>query len=288
MTRIIVADGTDLYVVRPGARRSHVRIPQHRAGRLANRQPVWAPDGTRLAWSAYDRRRADAPTVVSIVDANGEHRVDHELVFPAFYLHWRPDGRALATLSEGPLGIELTVIDVTDGSQRIVARGTPLFFDWAPDGTLCIHAGQGSDHRIQIVDGDATAIGVTGQPGRFTAPAWRGNDEVLVSLQVDGARTLALVGRDGTVRRELATTRGLVRFAVSPDGDRIAYVDSTEIALGHPTLAGRPDPPPRAGVPPAKPDQLVVHDLRDDTVVPVADEPPVALAWSPDGSKLAY
>lgn len=288
MSRLVVADGSELIVLDLDAPRSPLRVPHHRAGRLANRQPVWSPDGRHLAWSAYDRRRADAPTVVSIIDAHGKERVDHELVFPAFYLHWRPDGGAIAALSDGPLGIELTVLDVADGSQRIVARGAPLFFDWAHDGTLCVHAGQGSDNRIELIDTHGGTIGVCESPGRFTAPAWCGSHDVVVSLQLDGNRTIATVGRDGTVTRELATARGMARFAVSRDGRFVAYVDSTEVPLGHPTLAGRPDPRPRAGVPAATPDHLVVHDLAADVVMPVTDEPPVSLSWSPDGTKLLY
>src|SRR5690606_27393259 len=127
------------------------------------------------------------------------------------------------------------VLDVADGSQRIVARGAPLFFDWADDGTLCVHAGQGSDNRIELIDPAGESVDVCEPPGRFTAPAWCGAQGAIVSLQLDGNRTIAVVQRDGTANRELATVRGMARFAASHDGRFVAYVDSTEIPLGHPT-----------------------------------------------------
>jgi TolB protein len=288
VTRIVVADGSELTVVQLGVSRPLMRIPPHASGRLANRQPVWSPDGTRLAWSAFDRRRPDAPTIVSVIDADGSGRVDHSLVFPAFYLHWRPDGRQLAALSDGPLGVELTIIDLATSTQQIVARGTPLFFDWSEDNVLCVHVGQGSDHRLELYDEHMTAQAVAETPGRFTAPAWRRNHGFVAATQRDGHRALTLLDRLGARQRDLAMLRGLVRFAVSGDGRRLAWVDAIEIPLGHPTLAGRPDPPERPGVPIATPDRLVVQDLESGAVHHLTDEAPVTLDWSPDGTMLLF
>src|SRR5690606_38232501 len=160
--------------------------------------------------------------------------------------------------SDGPLGIELTALDALDGRQTIVSRGTPHFIDWSPGGDLCVHVGRGSDHRIEIttVDHGLDVVPVEHQPGRFTAPAWRGSDEFVASLLIDGNRSLSLVARDGTLRRELAVARGMTRFAMSNDDRHLAWVDSTEIPLGHPTLAGRPNPELPPGVRLATPDHL--------------------------------
>lgn len=288
MSVLVVLDGIDLTVVAPRGRRATVRIPPHPTGRLANRQPAWSPDATKLAWSAFDRRRADAPTIVSVVDADGSGRVDHELVFPAFYLHWKPDGTAVAALCEGPLGIELTLIELADASQHIVARGSPLFFDWSPDGALAVHVGQGSDHRLEIVESNDGHRPVSTRPGRFTTPAWRGADAFVAATQDDDQRLLSLLGIGGEKRRDFAVLRGMARFALSPDGGRLAWVDTAEIPLGHPTLAGRPSPTSRPGVPLAVPDRLVVHDLDDERQHTVSDQAPVAFSWSPDGTKLLY
>jgi hypothetical protein len=78
------------------------------------------------------------------------------VIFPAFYLHWRPDSAAIATLGEGPLGLELTVIDVTTGKSEILARGGPLYFDWQDNGALLANVGSDDSRRFEY-HGAATA-----------------------------------------------------------------------------------------------------------------------------------
>jgi hypothetical protein len=285
VSRLLVADATEIRVLDARNGRG-VTLPPHPVRSLANRQPVWSPDGTRVAWSAFDRRQADSPTYLAIARADGSARLDHPLVFPAFYLHWRPDGRAVAALGEGPLGLELTVIDADTGDARILTRGTPLFFDWSVDGAICANVGTGREQRIELLDDRAGPDPMQSlTPVPFTAPAWCGAHEMLVALQSESHRLLALVDRSATIRRPIATLGGFARFTASRDGRQIAWVSGRLPNLTD-MVAGLAEP--RPGIPAGRPDELYVHDLVDDTRRVVADTAPALFCWSPDGRALLF
>jgi hypothetical protein len=264
MSRIAVVDRATLRVVDLD-RRTNIDLGALGDGRLANRQPVWSPDGSRLAWAAFDRRQADSPAAVAVATPEGTVRADHPVVFPPFYLAWRPDSRAVATLAEGPLGLELLVLDVHSGTSEILQRGTPLFFAWGADGSLAAHCGTGDDARLDVrgpgIDTDAFAAL---RPGSFSAPAFAGEHLVAVVHQ-HGKPVLGVLDRAATVRCELAIADLGARVVVAPSG----------LLVAHSAERGAHAP-------------LVVHDLRADTSTVVHDEPPVLFLWSPDSTSLLF
>lgn len=248
----------------------------------ANRQPTWSPDGRLLAWSRYDRRSTDSMAKLAIVDRHNETRVEHDIVFPAFYMHWRPDAKAIAMLGEGPLGLELTTIDIATGESAILSRGGPLFFDWHDDNSLLANLGEGDSRRFEYY-GQATGEKFSSlSPASFTAPArLPGTDRFIAAVRDGGHNRLAILDRAGQVERTLATFGGYVRFAPSPDGRRVAWVCG-KLADGAEPVAATP------GEPHAAIDQLVVHDLATGLTTPVAGKMPITFEWSPNSARLLY
>jgi hypothetical protein len=234
--------------------------------RLANRQPVWSSDSARLAWSAFDRRQADSPATLAIADADGTNRVDHATVFPAFYLAWRPDGTSVAALSDGPLGLELTITDVASGTASIECRNAPLYFAWSPSSALAIHAGSGAEAHLDVrgdgFDGEALRALTLGS---FTAPAFVGTDRILVVADVGQGPQLVLLNGAGVAEMVLGGAEFGARFCVDTSGTWVASA-SVRGAGG----------------------ALLVHHLPSDTLALVDDREPALFSWSPDGARLLF
>ena len=217
---------------------------------------AWSAAGQWTAWSVQ----------TSELGEPHEIRIHHEgsdsnhVVTPtdAFYLSPSPCGRILSHLSPGPLGLELGTSDVHRPSLRIVERGQPLFWSWSPDAAqLAVHAG---DHvEVVPVDGGEARV-LTEDAGMFIVPWWLPDGSIVLA----GPTHVESHDPDGTVTA-LAAHPGAARFAVDPDGRRLALVESGE--------DGRP--------------RLVVIDLlTGERAIALADRP-LAFFWLPDGRHLA-
>jgi TolB protein len=260
-------DGTGGRVVSPGSGGSQQQV-------------AWSPGGRRLAWGRAERRGGD-PARSSLVtaDPDGGDRVTTVLPTMPFYLWWRPDGRAVACLANGPQGIDLIVAE-PGGPARVALRGAPLFFSWAPDGRRLV--GHVDDERLVVVSGDpggGEAQQQLAEAEGFTSPAWLDDGIVADVSAPDGRRLLALLDpATGHVRRPLARHDGWARVVAPRAGPRLA------VCVG-PLDPGR-DRSVLVEDGEAIPEALTVVDLASGSLDVVLAYPPVAAEWSPDGRRL--
>ena len=114
-------------------------------------------------------------------------------------------------------------------------------------------------------------------PAAFAAPARiPGTDGFVAAVRTGSASQVVILGGDGSITRTLGTFNGFVRFVVSPDGRRVAWVVSRtvdDISL---------DPNSTAA------DRLYVHDLATDTTATVVERMPIVFEFSPDNEKVLY
>ena len=220
--------------------------------------PVWAADGSWVAWSESDgvdgRIRVMQPDGELVIEQRG---------FPAFCLDPSPDGARLAFLSTGPLGLELAVMDIATGATMLVARGAPLFWAWAPSGNrLVVHV----EDRVFIaelaaLEGAVVETEVRDRVARFLAPWWSpGGGEIVF---VDELSRLVAQSLDGDAQAVLVEGQMGYRYAVDPTGQRVAtVVQRADTAVVE-----------------------VLDRLTGDRVVAV-EEAVAGLWWSPDGGRL--
>lgn len=258
MRRLLLLDPAGRAVLCPLEDGRRIRVggePTMAAVRVQARTAVWSTAGQ---WAAVAFDSGDVDWVRQIRVESPDGAGSHELVpaVTAFYLNASPCGRFLSHLSPGPLGLELGVSTVEDGALAVIERGQPLFWAWSPDSTqLAVHV----EDRVLVVAADGSNPQViTGRAGSFLAPWWTADGSLLYVEQ-----DLVIRSSDGTTH-PLGIGAGSGRFALDPDGRRVALIDVGE------------DGP-----------ALMVLDLLTGQRVPVTAERTAAFFWSPDGRRLA-
>jgi TolB protein len=190
---------------------------------------------------------------------------------PPFYLAWSPDGNRLAALGSLPAGLGLHLIDLASVDTRpvVIGRGQPLYFAWAPDGQSVLAHLDGRKMSLLSLSGEERGLELA--PATFGAPQWRSDGAALLTGNWKGdQQQIVLADPSGTILAEIANFDGAATFSLSPDGARVAFVDTTET------------------VPTAALGALSVAALDGSSTSVIDAGPVMAFFWSPEGDKLAY
>ena len=260
------------------------------------REPAWAPDGRRLAFSYLDRIWLSGP------DGKGGKPLRPETTDIERDPSWSPDGRSLVFAADtGQAGFNLVVVPSGGGEARFLTtlQGDERWPSWTSDGRIVFSYRAGGRWRLQVID----STGGTPKP-LFGDTA--GDDEQQGRVSPDGKRIAYLSDRDSddgdrdlwvaelapgprdrVTRTRLVRVRGAEGFpAWAPDSSRLAFFAVREGAggvwvVGVPevlTPPGSPSPQAEAGPvarPPSAPPPTLVSRHGG------------APAWSPDGKRLA-
>ena len=202
---------------------------------LYRQNPVWSPDGTRIAFDAEH----DGVTDVFVMDADGGNvrQVTHDTAYHwSFQPTWSPDGTQLAFIHGLNGECCRTAVVGADGTQQHDITTGENAYDmypaWSPDGSsiTITRADAEGDAEIYAVAPDGSGLHqITNNPvGVSFGGAWSpdGSRLAFVAQRPDGSGQLDLVDADGSNLVELADGDGTAwdgRPTWSPDGSQLVF-----------------------------------------------------------------
>lgn len=235
------------------------------------RMPTWAPDGNALAFSMLEADADQTPTKNSLFTVNKDGSALTEAYNEGdgvIYYYWAPDSERIGVLAQTTRTLALRLVPAAGGEFQTLDTGAPLYWTWAPDSrSVLIHA-DGELGRLSLLQLGETiseqSLGIT--PAEFKAPAFApSGEQVLVARKNTDNKSLVLANVDGSEARTIVDYTSDIAFGWSPDGKRIAYIESQEL-IG----------------------SLTVADPAGQQAPVKLDEDVYAFFWSPDSKSLAY
>jgi TolB protein len=235
--------------------------------------PTWSPDNSRVAVIGSALDNVGVYVVPDTIGSALQTLYESDEETP-FYLYWSPNSQQVSFLANHPSGLALHIGDVLAESSRVLATGSPFYWDWTPGGDqLLIHSGfAGDDSRLALIDpnGDGNGDNIS-QPGFFQAPGVSSNGRYWAYAQVDGDDNgeLTIFDAESSQQTVAQSHQGLVAMGWNPTSDVLAYITP---GIDAPVFYG----------------PLHILDAATGESQLLVDDLVIAFFWSPDGRYIAY
>jgi Tol biopolymer transport system component len=218
-----IAYGTDEGIWAMEADGSHRRQLTTSGEGESDYDPVWSPDGTRIAFRATRAAPGDADGIMVVhVDGSGEY-----VLAPGAHPTWSPDG---GTIAFSGLGGLFAIAPDGTGLRRLT-DDDGQYPDWSPDGKrIAYMAAPAGSHEIFVMNVDGSdRINVTNNNVSDAVPDWSPDGRQIVFFsERDGNEEIYVMNADGSGVERVTQTRTNEEFPVwTPDG-RIAFNDDRD------------------------------------------------------------
>ncbi len=248
-------------------------VRQLTRGRQRLRFPAWSPDGSRIAAIGA------TGSTVSVYAIDAEAKRSQPIALYAdrdktpFYLYWSPDSEQISFLSSNTTGLALQLVPADGAAEsRIVATGSPFYWNWAADGRqMLIHAGESSgDARLEMIETDGDGRGAfIASPGRFQTPVISADGRYWAyAAQTQGNSQIVIVDNE-TGAQQVQRHAGLTALGWSPAANVLAFISGNS-----------PESDDFEG-------PLRLMDATTGEITLLSRENVLAFFWSPDGRFLA-
>jgi dipeptidyl aminopeptidase/acylaminoacyl peptidase len=240
---------------------------------LAAYDPVWSPDGTKIAFYGYPRGAvqggANYDVYVMSADGSGVANLtttpaDVASWFSQLNPKWSPDGTRIAY--DGDDG--LYVVNVDSSGPTRIASGQDA--TWSPDGTRIAFGGQGGIFAVSP-DGNGL-VQLKSGPGFDEFPAFSPDGSRIAYQHSQGdERAIYIMNVDGSNPSRVADFQGdtMGRPVWSPDGSMLSF----DLYLTDQTWDIYAVNSDGSGL------AVLAGDPNTDELAPV---------WSPDGTRIAF
>jgi Tol biopolymer transport system component len=233
---VMNADGTgQTQLTKDGAK------PGGKCADSGSREPVWSPDGTKIAFMSYMNGVVGSSSDIFVMNPDGTGRINLTK-FSGFDDEpaWSPDGTKIVWRSNRANNDAEVWVMNADGSNPVQLTNHAGVDDepaWSPDGTKIAirrcnpNSGANAGHcSIALVNPDGSNVTDIGDvtPGAKDDPAWSTDGKLIAfrSYGVNNAPDIHVINStDGTNKVDLTNDPDSnVDPAFSPDGTKIAYV----------------------------------------------------------------
>jgi TolB protein len=243
--------------------------------------PTWSPNSQRIAYVGVAGGDAVTATLYTASVTGGTPAT----VFKSssqtpFYLYWSPDSQWIGFLAQTDTEMSLMLGREDGGVEaRKLETGSPFYWAWSPDSrALLLHIGGStrdvSAARLALLGRDSTIPpqALKAGPANFQAPHYSPDGTMILYAATNGSADDALFLADahGTNERSIATFRGSIAFAWSPNGKKIASMVTQEDAAL-----------PNIG-------PIWVSDADGSNRQQLITDDTLAFYWSPDSQQIAY
>lgn len=220
-------------------------------------------DGDVISQTLYTAVAADSASLLPLYSTS-QYNIP--------YADWSPDGQMIAFLTIDPQQGYLRFVGKDGGTVLEVERGSSVYWNWRTDSAaLFAHLGGSpatdADAHHAIIDvGAQAAQRITAAPGYYKSPHYSPDGRyVLYVERTVNADELVIADAAGAVLCSVSILDTGAAFAWSPDGKRVAWIDS-----GATTNLTAP---------------LVVLDLGSGKTQRLHNDA-IAFFWSPDSERV--